>query len=86
MVCAIGTSSAERLIAGGIKPDVVGDEVGSESIVDAIEAKGPLSGRRVLIIRPDHLHNVVGDDLARRGAAVTDLVAYRTAAASADDD
>jgi uroporphyrinogen III methyltransferase/synthase len=83
-VCAIGVSSAERLIAGGIKPDVVAAEFGTESLGDAIAAKGSLSGRRVLIVRPDHLHSVVGEDLARRGAVVTDLVAYRTAAAPAD--
>jgi len=83
-VCAIGTSTAERLLAGGIKPDVVAAEFGTESIGDAIAAKGPLAGRRVLIIRPDHLRSMVGEDLARRGADVTDLVAYRTAAAPSD--
>lgn len=83
-VCAIGPSSAERLIAGGIKPDVVADESGAESIGHAMEALGALADRRVLIVRPDHLRSLVGDDLARRGALVTDLVAYRTAAAQAD--
>lgn len=83
-VCAIGPSTAERLAAGGLKPDVVATEAGSESLGDAIEEHGAVSGRRVLIVRPDHLHSVVGEDLARRGATVTDLVAYRTEAASAD--
>ncbi len=36
------------------------------------------------MIRPDHLRDIVGEDLTRRGAVVTDLVAYRTAAASPD--
>jgi len=83
-VSAMGASTADRLRAAGIKPDVVAAELGSESIGDAIAAKAPVAGRRVLIIRPDHLRSVVGDDLARRGALVTDLVAYRTEAASPD--
>jgi uroporphyrinogen III methyltransferase/synthase len=83
-VCAIGAFTADRLIAAGIKPDVVAAEHGSDPIGDAIESRASVSGERVLIIRPDHLRDVVGEDLARRGALVTDLVAYRTAAASPD--
>ena len=42
--------------------------------------KGPLAGQRVLLVRPDHLRDLVATDLTRRGGVVTDLVAYRTAA------
>jgi uroporphyrinogen III methyltransferase/synthase len=83
-VCAVGPFTAERLIASGIKPDVVAAESGAEPIGDVIEAKAPVANRRVLVIRPDHLRDVVGEDLTRRGAIVTDLIAYRTAAASPD--
>jgi uroporphyrinogen III methyltransferase/synthase len=83
-VCAVGAFTAERLSAGGIKPDVVGAESGAESICDAIDAKAPVANRRVLVVRPDHLRDLVGEELSRRGAVVTDLVAYRTAAASPD--
>jgi uroporphyrinogen III methyltransferase/synthase len=83
-ICAVGPFTAERLVASGIKPDVVAAESGAEPIGDAIEARAPVANRRVLVIRPDHLRDIVGEDLARRGAIVTDLVAYRTAAASPD--
>jgi len=83
-VCAIGTSTADRLAASGIKADVVVAELGAETIGQAMAAHGPLAGERVLIVRPDHVHDVVAEDLTRRGAAVTDLVAYRTAAADSD--
>jgi uroporphyrinogen III methyltransferase/synthase len=83
-ICAIGPSTADRLLAAGIKADVVMPEFATEPIGDAIEARAPVSGQRVLVIRPDHLRDVVGEDLARRGASVTDLVAYRTAAAPPD--
>jgi len=83
-VCAIGASTAETLAANGIKPDVTIPEFRVESIGEALGAKGPLADQRVLIVRPDHLRDVLADDLARRGASVTDLIAYRTAPESAD--
>jgi uroporphyrinogen III methyltransferase/synthase len=83
-ICAGGPSTADRLVASGIKPDVVMPEVRAESVGDAIEAHGPIDGRRVLVVRPDHVYDAVPLDLARRGAAVTDLIAYRTTAESSD--
>ncbi|MCC7007910.1 MAG: uroporphyrinogen-III synthase [Acidobacteria bacterium] len=83
-VCAVGASTAERLLAAGIKPDVTLPESGGESIADAIGTNGSLSATRVLIVRPDHLRSTLGEDLSARGAAVTDLVAYRTEPAPAD--
>jgi uroporphyrinogen III methyltransferase/synthase len=78
-VCAVGPSTAERLIAGGIKPDVIMPEFRAESVGDAlVSARGTLIDQRVLVVRPDHLHDAVAQDLAGRGASVTDLVAYRT--------
>ena len=83
-ICAIGPSTSDRLASHGIKADVNVPELGAESIGDAIESRGSIAAQRVLVVRPDHLRGVVGEDLERRGAAVTDLVAYRTAAASQD--
>jgi len=83
-VCAVGASAGERLIASGIKPDVVVPEFRVESIGEALGAKGALTGQRVLVVRPDRQRDVLADDLTRRGATVTDLVAYRAAPESAD--
>jgi uroporphyrinogen III methyltransferase/synthase len=83
-ICAVGPSTADRLTAAGIRADVVIAEMGVESVGEAIVAHAPVAGTRVLVVRPDHLRGVVGEDLARRGAAITDLVAYRTAPASPD--
>jgi len=83
-VCAIGPSTADRLAAQGIKADVVIPEFRVESIGDAVAGRGSLTNQRVLIVRPDHLRDVLADDLHQRGATVTDLVAYRTAPESAD--
>jgi uroporphyrinogen III methyltransferase/synthase len=84
LICAIGPSTADRLIASGIKPDVVAPEFGTEGVGESIAAHAHLAGERVLIVRPDHVRSALGADLERRGAAVTDLVAYRTEAAPPD--
>jgi len=83
-VCAIGPSTADRLIAGGIKPDVIIPEYRVESISDALASTGPLEGQQILLVRPDHLREVLASDLANRGADVTDLIVYRTAPESPD--
>jgi uroporphyrinogen III methyltransferase/synthase len=83
-VCAIGASTADRLVAAGIRPDVVAPESGLDGLGEAITARSAVTGERVLIVRPEHLRDPVGEELTRRGARVTDLVAYRTAPPSPD--
>jgi len=83
-LCAIGPSTAERLAANGLKADVVVPEVRVDSIGDALAAHEAIAGQHLLIVRPDHLRETLAADLIGRGATVTDLVAYRTEAASAD--
>ncbi len=81
-VCAIGPTTADRILARGVKPDVVMPEVRIDDIVEAIGAAGSLDSQRVLIVRPDFLRDTLAVELARHGATVTDLVAYTTASAS----
>lgn len=83
-LCAIGASTADRLTAAGIRPDVIVPEAGPDRIADSMASESPVAGTRVLIVRPDHLRGTLAADLERLGAAVTDLVAYRTAPASPD--
>ena len=79
-ICAIGPSTADQLTAHGVKPDVVIPELRVESVADAMAAHGPIDGRRVLVVRPDHERDVLTGALTDRGANVTDLIAYRTEA------
>jgi uroporphyrinogen III methyltransferase/synthase len=83
-VCAVGPSTAERLLGAGIKSDVVVPEFRTEHIGAHLERGQSVAAQRVLIVRPDHLRDMLAQDLAARGALVTDLVAYRTAAAAPD--
>ena len=77
-ICAVGPSTADQLAAHGIKADVVIPELREEHIGDALQAHAPVEGRSVLIVRPDHQREVLARALESRGAAVVDLVAYRT--------
>ena len=88
-VAAIGPSTADRLESFGLHPDVVVPESGTEATANALEAAGSLSGARVLVVRPDHgrieqARESLADELGRRGADATDLIAYRTVAGSSE--
>lgn len=86
-LCAIGPSTADRLGSFGLKADIVLPEFGAaDGIGEAIDAKRATAGQRVLLVRPDHLRDVLAADLMRRGASVTDLVAYRTIPESPDSE
>lgn len=81
-VCAIGPTTADRVEARGVKPDVVMPEVRLDDLVEALSAGGSLDSQRVLIVRPDFQRDTLATELARHGATVTDLIAYTTASAS----
>jgi uroporphyrinogen III methyltransferase/synthase len=77
-LCAVGPSTAEQVVAYGLKPDVVVPELRVEGVAEAMASHAPVDGRDVLVVRPDHERNLLAGMLAERGARVTDLVAYRT--------
>jgi uroporphyrinogen III methyltransferase/synthase len=83
-LCAIGPSTAERLNAAGLRPDITIPEFRPEEVTEMLNAKRHISGERVLLVRPDHFREVLAADLERNGAVVTDLVAYRTTIESPD--
>ncbi len=83
-ICAVGPSTEDQLRAAGLKPDVVIPELRVDSVADAMVAHAPVDGRSVLVVRPEHEHNVVSDALTHRGATVTDVIAYRAEADPSD--
>jgi uroporphyrinogen III methyltransferase / synthase len=90
-VAAIGPSTADRLAAFGLRADVVVPEYGTEAVVRALEGFGPLTGTRVLVVRPDHgkvdqARDTLATELSHRGASATDLVAYQTLAGAPESD
>jgi uroporphyrinogen III methyltransferase/synthase len=85
-VCAVGTATSARLAGAGLRVDLVPAEFRAEAVVHAIAAAANVSGLRVLFPRADIGREVVPEELRRRGAEVTEVVAYRTIITEPDRD
>jgi uroporphyrinogen III methyltransferase/synthase len=77
-LCAVGSSTAERLAHYGIKVDLVPDEFKAEAVVAALAGSGPVQGASVLLPRSDIGREVIAHELRKSGARVAEVVAYRT--------
>lgn len=87
-LCAVGPATAASLARYHLHVDLVPAIFHAEGTFAALEAEGPLAGRRVLLPRGDIARDVLADRLRGAGAEVTEVVAYRTVARQAlrDDD
>ena len=79
-LCAIGAGTAERFTRFGIKVDLLPAESRAESVVQALLETGVIEGVRFLLPRADIGREVIGEELRKRGAAVEEVIAYRTVA------
>lgn len=77
-LCAVGPATTERLTKYGLKVDLVPAEYRAEAIVEAFAKTVDVKGMSVLIPRADIGREIVGDELRRQGANVTEIMAYRT--------
>ncbi len=77
-LCAVGPATSDRLAKYGLKVDLTPAEYRAESIVEAFSTSGDVRGLSVLIPRADIGREIVGDELRRQGAEVTEVIAYRT--------
>jgi uroporphyrinogen III methyltransferase/synthase len=78
-VCAIGPATRAALEALHLKVDLMGKDYVAESLLEAF-AGHDLSERRILLPRAAVARDIVPAELARRGARVDVVEAYRTAA------
>jgi uroporphyrinogen-III synthase len=76
-VCAIGPATRTALEAAGLHADLMAADSAAEGVVAAF-ARHPLDGRRVLLPRAAVARDLVPEELARRGARVDVVEAYRT--------
>jgi uroporphyrinogen III methyltransferase/synthase len=96
-IATIGPATAEALLSCGICADAQPQQFTSLALVQAIaDAAGAdqgsnsksnsksLAGKKILCLRSDIAPKNIIDDLLARGAAVTDVVAYRTVADTAN--
>ena len=78
-ICAIGPATRAAIEALHLRVDLMGEEYVAESLVAAFAAES-LTGKRVLLPRAAVARDVVPVELARRGARVEVVEAYRTVA------
>jgi uroporphyrinogen III methyltransferase / synthase len=78
-ICAIGPATSDALERFHIKVDLMANEYTAEGLLEALEAYG-LTGARILIARAAVARDLLPTELARRGARVDVVDAYRTAA------
>ena len=76
-LCAIGPATKAALEALHLKVDVLPEEYVAESLVTAF-ADIPLDGQRILLPRAAVARDVVPVELAKRGAIIEVVEAYRT--------
>jgi len=77
-ICAIGPATRAAVEALHLKVDLMGKEYVAEGLVEAF-APHDLAGKRVLLPRAAVARDLVPRELARRGAQVDVVEAYRTA-------
>ncbi|HLF27459.1 MAG TPA: uroporphyrinogen-III synthase [Anaerolineae bacterium] len=78
---AIGPATATALEQRGVQARFIPDEYVAEAIVAGI---GEVRGQRVLLPRADIAREALAIELARRGARVDEIAAYRTLPATPD--
>lgn len=83
-LCAVGPATAERLAKYGLKVDLTPAEHRAEGMLQEMLDRGPIDGAKVLVPRADIGREMLGDELRRQGAHVTEVVAYRTVVAEAE--
>jgi len=78
-ICAIGPATRAAIEALHLKIDLMGEEYVAEGLVAAFAAH-PLDGCRILLPRAAVARDLVPQELAKRGARVDVVEAYRTVA------
>ena len=78
-LCAIGSATAARLEQRFLHVDLMPERYDAEHTLSAIvEAAESLDGKRILLPRSDLAPGFLPDELRKRGAEVTEWIAYRT--------
>ncbi|HEX3701964.1 MAG TPA: uroporphyrinogen-III C-methyltransferase [Vicinamibacterales bacterium] len=80
-LCAVGAATAARLEAYALKVDLTPSEFRAEAIVRALSDAAEVSGLRILLPHADIGRELLAEELKKRGADVTAVVAYCTVVA-----
>jgi uroporphyrinogen III methyltransferase/synthase len=77
-IAAIGRATADALLHRGLAADVVPERFVAESLVEALERRTDVKGRRVLLPRAAEARDVLPEGLRALGAQVDVIPIYRT--------
>ena len=80
----MGAATAERLSKNGLKVDLVPHEYRAEAVAQALAASADVRGLKVFLPRADIGRDTVADELRKKGAEVTEAIAYRTIVADTE--
>jgi len=80
LVAAVGSRTADQLRVRGVDVAVVPETFTADALVSALTSRGSLRDARILLPRSEIGRTVIADGLRAAGAAVTEVVAYRTLA------
>jgi uroporphyrinogen III methyltransferase/synthase len=83
-LCGVGPATAERLAAHGLKVDLTPQEYRAEAVLRALAESGEIAGKRILLPHADIGRELLADELRKKGAEVTEVIAYRTVAVEAE--
>ena len=81
----IGPATAKRLLAFGLKSDIIPESYRAESVVEAF-AKIEIKNKKILLPRAHQARSVLPIELTKMGAAVDEITAYYTKAVDDNAD
>jgi uroporphyrinogen III methyltransferase / synthase len=83
-LCAVGPATAGHLSKYGLKSDLTPAEYRADAVLRALSDAADVRGLRVLLPHADIGRELLAEELKKRGAAVTEAVAYCTVIAEAE--
>src|SRR5260370_42089743 len=75
-LCAVGSATAAHLAEYGLKVDLTPTTNRAEAVVLAMSDRGDVQGLNILLPHADIGRELLGAELGKRGANVTEVVAY----------
>lgn len=79
----IGPATSEKLLSYGLKSDIIPESYRAESVIDAFRNEN-LKDKKILLPRAKEARAILVEELAKMGALVDEITAYRTNAVTGE--
>jgi uroporphyrinogen III methyltransferase / synthase len=77
-VAVIGTGTFESMLEHGVRADLIPPQFVAETVVESLQTKGEICGKRFLLARADIARSDLPAALKAQGGEPVDVVAYKT--------